>query len=202
MALPCIPEPAGAGTCWGLSWGNVWLGPALKWPSHPGRVTPSCAAGSGPHCVGRKSHSPGEVCKDQLTPALDSGALPRPPRDLPHLPREDDQPELVGHGHFQFPAHKKPCSGSWLSLEMFSGMICRLPLHHDIAQHLLPQYKRQQPRAPSKTLGKSWVHQSCALGKCPMAPLTDGPFLHPQHVLWTLASLLKGKTMTSASHLL
>lgn len=62
---------------------------------------------------------------------------------------------------------------------------------------LLPQHKGKQFQALSETLGKSWVHEGCALGKCPMAPLTGGPFLHLLHLLWTLASILKGKTMTS-----
>lgn len=67
---------------------------------------------------------------------------------------------------------------------------------------LLPQHKRKQPQAPAETLGKSWVHQDCALNNCPMASLTDGPSLHPPHLLWTLTSILKGKTMTSISHFL
>lgn len=57
------------------------------------------------------------------------GAPQRPPR-LPHLPREDDQPKLVGHGHPPFPADKQP-HWSRLSLEMFSGWFSRpAPKHH------------------------------------------------------------------------
>lgn len=95
-----------------------------SWQSCPvlAESSPSCAAGSGPaHHMSRKSQSLGEVWRDQLIPAPGSGVFPRPPQDLPHLPREHDQPELVGHGHSQFSAHQQPYTGSWLSLEMFSG---------------------------------------------------------------------------------
>lgn len=108
-----------------------------SWQSCPvlAESSPSCAAGSGPaHRMSRKSHSPVEVWRDQFIPAPRLGVFPRPPQDLPHLPRENDQPELVGQGHSKFPAHQQPYAGSWLSLEMFSGGICRPALHNHIAQ--------------------------------------------------------------------